>query len=104
MVADRMALASNPGCNVRPPFGVAAKNEKGRLHIPLGERVQYQRSRVGIGAVVKRQRDGSSGGAEPGDWPAENWTVSMKGAMRCDARDDGTGAEAEDHTPTATFP
>src|SRR5678816_4451585 len=53
-----------------------------------GEGVEDGGGRVGIRPVVERQRDGAVRSADPRDWPAEDGTVSMKGAMRGAAHDD----------------
>ena len=57
VIADRVSLVSDALYEIRPLLGVSPEDEERRANSPRFERVENERSRVGIRAVVKGQRD-----------------------------------------------
>ena len=68
------------------------------------ERVEDERRRLRIGAIVECQRDGPIGSAKPCDRSPEDRAVAIKGTMRRAAENAGSGGEPTDHAPTAMLP
>ena len=91
----------------RPSLGVPAEDEERRFDVARFERVENQRRRVRIGAVVEREGDRGSTAvtrANSRNGTPEDRTVSVERAVRRAAYDGDADAELQDHTPTATFP
>src|SRR5262245_19033238 len=104
VIANRVAFIGDAFDQIRPALRVSSENEKGRLHPASAKRVENRRCRVGIGPVVEGERNSAAARRELANRAAEERTVTMEGAVRRAAEENGRGAEGEDHTPTATFP
>src|SRR4051794_34246648 len=56
VIGNLMSFVDHATHELRPPLCVRAENEKRRLDLMLGERVENSWSGIWIGAVVKRER------------------------------------------------
>jgi hypothetical protein len=98
VIADLVALGDDSPHELRPALGVRAENEKRRLHALLAECVEYARSRIGIGSVVKRQRDTRAIVWKVTENRSEQAAVAMKRAVSRSANHCQTNRGRDYHT------
>ena len=57
VIPDGVAVVGGASNEIRPPLGMAPEHEERRANAAVSQRVEHQRRRLGIGAVVEGQRD-----------------------------------------------
>ncbi len=97
VIADLMALGSRATRNLRPSFHMPAEKEERRLYPLTSERVENQRSRVRIGAVIEGERDRATRRGKVMQDGAEDGTVSVERPVRGRPRRGKRGGYGEDH-------
>src|ERR1700730_3466891 len=101
MIAKLVALLRHPPYQLGPAFGVAPEYEESRPDSLLGERVEDQRSCLGVRPVIEGQCHDSPIARNPAQRRAEERTIPVESTMHHSAYNRDSQRCVPDHSRVA---